>query len=389
MVIPALKQTAKPAINYDLKTLTLNVTGKGTLRVLLDGKEIKVPYTFQKQRHEQSCQVSATAKADGELRSEEASLNVVIPALKQTAKPAISYDPKTLTLNVTGKGNLRVLLDGKEIKVPYKFEQQEKKATYTVTATAQDKDELRSEEATFKVEVPAVVVLPPATDETKVEPAYDDETQVEPEPIIVADVETKLKPEPAPAVRVAEPVPNDESESKSRKLWPVVLAACAGLLLVIGLYAIFHNSESPQSGDEASEEAVERVEQVEEAEETKTVENAQVVIPLCADGTSCTYSGPVDADGMPDGAGKVMFDNGDRLEGSFKNGNAEGEDCKYYFKSGDKFEGTMQNNEFVRGRYSLPDGSYFDGTFEDYRPKYGTWYNKNGKVIKTIENLKK
>ncbi len=390
VVVPALRQTAAPSINFDPKTLTLNVTGKGNLRVLLDGKEIKVPHTIQQQRQEQSFNVTATAQVDGEILSEEASLKVVIPALKQTATPVINFDPKTLTLNVTGKGTLHVLLDGKEIKVPYKFKQLAQKATYTVTATAQGKDELKSEEATLKVDVPAEVVLPPATDETKVEPVSEAETQMKPEPVIVADVVTKLKSEPEPVAK-SEPIvyeSNDESEPKTRKLWLVILAACAGLALVVGLYALFHKTDSTPSSEEVAEQTIEEAAE-EVVAETMTVENKQVVIPLCADGTSCTYSGPVDAEGMPDGDGTVEFDNGERLEGSFKNGNADGDNCKYYFKSGDKFEGTMMNNEFEKGKYTLPDGSYFDGTFEDYRPKYGTWYNKNGKVIKTIKESKK
>ena len=86
---------------------------------------------------------------------------------------------------------------------------------------------------------------------------------------------------------------------------------------------------------------------------------------------------------MPDGEGSVKFENGDRLEGHFTNGNADGT-CTYTFKSGDKFEGTMMNNEFEKGKYTLPDGSYFEGSFKDYRPAVGTWYNKTGKVIKKI-----
>ena len=388
VVIPALKQTALPEISYDPKTLMLNVKGNGEVHVLLDGKEIKVPYTFEKQRQEQSFNVTATAQASGELKSEVASLKVAVPALKQTATPTISYDSDSLTLNVKGNGTLHVLLNGKEIKVPYTFEQKGSEASYQVTASAQAKGELKSEEATLKVVVPALMVLKEVVDETQIE------AKEQPKPL--PKDETNLKPEPKPAVNMGKPVPavnvatpvskpyesDDEPESKSRKLWPVILAACAGLLLVVGLYALFHNSDSTptQPEEQAAEEAVE---QVEAAEEVKTVENMQVVIPLCADGTSCTYSGPVDTDGMPDGEGTARFDNGDMLEGTFKNGDAEGENCKYYFHSGDRFEGSMQKNTFVKGRYYYQkDGSYFDGSFKDYRPKDGTWYDKNGKEIK-------
>ena len=381
VVVPALRQTAAPSINYDAKAFTLNVTGKGAVQVLLDGKNIQVPYTFKQQREEQSFNVTATAQVDGELMSEEARLRVVVPALRQTAVPVINYDAKTFTLNVTGKGAVQVLLDGKKIQVPYTFKRQKRAMTYQVTATAQDKDELRSETATLQVSVPAAVVVLPATDETQVKTESQAATKLQPEP--TNEPVTVVKPEPVKVVHEYET--DSQTESKPRKLWPVILAACAGLLLVVGGYALLHNSDPTptQSDEEVNKEAVEAAAE-EVAEQSKVVvENKQVVIPLCADGTSCTYSGPVNADGMPDGEGSVQFENGDRLEGYFTNGNADGT-CTYTFKSGDKFEGTMMNNEFEKGKYTLPDGSYFEGSFKDYRPAVGTWYNKTGKVIKKI-----
>ena len=381
VVIPALRQTAAPSINFDPKTFTLNVTGKGSVQVLLDGKKIQVPYTFKQQREEQSFNVTATAQVNGELMSEEARLRVVVPALRQTAVPVINYDAKTFTLNVTGKGAVQVLLDGKKIQVPYTFKRQKRAMTYQVTAMAQDKDELRSETATLQVSVPAAVVVLPATDETQVKTESQAATKLQPEP--TNEPVTVVKPEPVKVVHEYET--DSQTESKPRKLWPVILAACAGLLLVVGGYALLHNSDPTptQSDEEVNKEAVEAAAE-EVAEQSKVVvENKQVVIPLCADGTSCTYSGPVNADDMPDGEGSVKFENGDRLEGYFTNGNADGT-CTYTFKSGDKFEGTMMNNEFEKGKYTLPDGSYFEGSFKDYRPAVGTWYNKTGKVIKKI-----
>ena len=381
VVVPALRQTAAPSINFDPKTFTLNVTGKGSVQVLLDGKKIQVPYTFKQQREEQSFNVTATAQVNGELISEEARLRVVVPALRQTAFPVINYDAKTFTLNVTGKGAVQVLLDGKKIQVPYTFKRQKRAMTYQVTATAQDKDELRSETATLQVSVPAAVVVLPATDETQVKTESQAATKLQPEP--TNEPVTVVKPEPVKVVHEYET--DSQTESKPRKLWPVILAACAGLLLVVGGYALLHNSDPTptQSDEEVNKEAIEAAAKEVAEQSMVVVENKQVVIPLCADGTSCTYSGPVNADDMPDGEGSVKFENGDRLEGYFTNGNADGT-CTYTFKSGDKFEGTMMNNEFEKGKYTLPDGSYFEGSFKDYRPAVGTWYNKTGKVIKKI-----
>ena len=366
VVVPAFKQTAAPSINYDPKTLTLNVTGKGAARVLLDGKEIKVPYTFRLQRQEQSFNVTATAQSDGEARSDEASLRVVVPALRQTVAPSINYDPETLTLNVTGKGTVQVLLDGKKIQVPYTFQPTEREVTHQVGATAQFNGELESDAASLQVVVPALVVPEIVEDETEIQNNSEPEEK------------TKLKPE-------SDPLP----EPKSRNLKPIIISACAGLLLVVGGYALLHDS-GPESSQPQTEEAVEdqpeemAEEMVKEVPTQKTVENERLTIPLCAEGTSCTYTGQVNADGMPDGEGTVEFDNGDRLTGYFTNGNADGPNCTYTFKSGDKFEGSMKNNEFEKGKYTIPDGSYFEGSFKDYRPAVGTWYNKTGKVIKKI-----
>ena len=155
-----------------------------------------------------------------------------------------------------------------------------------------------------------------------------------------------------------------------------ILLALQLLELAAITYALFYN---PSQSQIQSDEKI--VEDAVFLDGGKTVENLQVVIPLCTDGKPCTYSGQIDSIGVPDGEGTAWFDNGDRLEGTFKHGNVEGEHCKYYFKHGDIFVGSMQNNEFVKGRHYLPDGSYFEGSFSDNRPKDGTWYDKNGKII--------
>ena len=113
--------------------------------------------------------------------------------------------------------------------------------------------------------------------------------------------------------------------------------------------------------------------------QVKMVSGVKVTIPL----GECTYTGEVNADGVPDGHGTAVFSNGDKCEGTFVNGDITGDDITYQFSDGDKFVGTFQNNSFYKGRYIQgSDGSYFEGTFKDNLPDKGQWYDKNGNKTK-------
>lgn len=73
------------------------------------------------------------------------------------------------------------------------------------------------------------------------------------------------------------------------------------------------------------------------------------------------YTGPLNADGKPEGKGSAIFPNKDTFEGTFING------------------------RLVEGRYTFAnDGTYFLGTFnekEEPDTAHGAYYNKNGKKI--------
>ena len=94
----------------------------------------------------------------------------------------------------------------------------------------------------------------------------------------------------------------------------------------------------------------------------------------------CRYIGLVDANGKPDGNGVAEFTDGRRYEGAFKDGKMSGYG-KFTLASGDVFEGEMKDDFFYKGRYTMTDGSYFDGTFEKGKTKQGSWYDKNGRKI--------
>ena len=386
VVVPALKQTAKPAISYDPKSLKLNVTGQGTLHVFLDGKEIQVPYTFKRQLQEKAYNVTATAQGKDEVKSEEARLRVVVPALKQTAKPAISYDAKSLKLNVTGQGTLHVHLDGKEIQVPYTFKPQQQEKTYKVTATAQGKDEVKSEEAELSVVVPAMVIPKPVED-TKI----DAETRIDP----VLHAETKQKPEPkfddeTFAVPSGRPMNPEPEEHKRNKLKVPILAGCVGLLLVVGGYMLFGSGNTDgeteaQAGVEAvNPDSQEGTDESAPLPDTIYVEKLRVKIPA----GECDYTGEVNRDSVPNGKGVAVFvANGDKVEAMFTDGNISDDNAVYTIaRSKDVFKGSIKDKDFVQGTYIVADGSYFTGTFKGNVPYSGKWYNKNGSFYAEMKN---
>ena len=95
----------------------------------------------------------------------------------------------------------------------------------------------------------------------------------------------------------------------------------------------------------------------------------------------CTYTGEVFM-GQPNGKGTAVFDNGDMIDGTFVHGTVSGDDIEYSFSNGDTFYGTIYNDQFQKGRYTVgEDGSYFEGTFKNNEPDTGHWYDENGQII--------
>lgn len=85
-----------------------------------------------------------------------------------------------------------------------------------------------------------------------------------------------------------------------------------------------------------------------------------------------TYTGEVNEAGIPNGSGKAVFADGRKYEGEFVDGLCEGKGI-FTLQNGDKFEGKMSKNQFVNGKYTFTDGSFFNGTFKDGQPDEGEW----------------
>ena len=114
-----------------------------------------------------------------------------------------------------------------------------------------------------------------------------------------------------------------------------------------------------------------------------TVSNQKMTIPE----GECFYTGEVNDDGLPEGKGKASFTNGDVCQGTFVNGQIDGDDINYHFKDGDVFTGSIKNGMLIKGKYTdHKTHSYFVGSFEDNQPSVGKWYDKNDKLIKSIGN---
>ena len=161
---------------------------------------------------------------------------------------------------------------------------------------------------------------------------------------------------------------NDENATKSKKT--IFIAACAGLLLAVGLYFMFNRGQVDPDATP-----------VEDSLLVKDVVDSVLTIPL----GECSYTGTVNKNGMPDGKGTAVFtEDGQKLVGNFENGIVDGDSIHIYYANGNTFVGTFKNNKLHHGRFTwVDDGSYFDGFFKDGQPdmKRGAMYNKNGKRL--------
>mgnify|MGYP002622496388 FL=1 len=179
-----------------------------------------------------------------------------------------------------------------------------------------------------------------------------------------------------PHKKVSKPkhvIPNDEKKPSVNIKWIGIVVAT---LLVAGVlfFILKPNGEENSAGGDAIENAVEQVKEV----AAKTVTDRYFKSALGV----CSYTGPVDDDGNPNGAGEASFTDGRQYKGPFVSGEMEGDNAYFRYGNGDTFEGSFVNNSFSRGRYTIKDdGSYFIGTFKNGQPDQGQWYDKQGKRI--------
>ena len=131
---------------------------------------------------------------------------------------------------------------------------------------------------------------------------------------------------------------DDSAENTRKTKKAIVIAACAGLLLAIGCFFMFNGGS--EKGKEGTENAV-------LVDTVDTVTKKMMTITL----GDCQYTGSVNKAGAPDGKGFAVFANGDSVNGTFVNGDVEGDNITYYFnENGDTYLGSFKKNHFTTGR---------------------------------------
>ena len=190
------------------------------------------------------------------------------------------------------------------------------------------------------------------------EPTNSTEPASQPEP---------TQPEPAPIIHDPQPEPApqlNEDENGHKSLYIGLMVAA---VLVAGSIWYGLANKTPSQSEDSS-----FITQVEDMEYH------------FGDGTTCHYSGPV-VDGLPNGLGKVAFDDGAIYVGPFVNGKMEGPDGHYSSADYSIDSLTMHNNEPASGIMRWPDGSRFVGTFRNWEILDGTFTDAKGNQ-QTITN---
>lgn len=198
------------------------------------------------------------------------------------------------------------------------------------------------------------------TEELKVE---DDRKKVKTE-----EAEEKVETEEDVKVveKDVEEVVEDDTPQPNTKKWLYAIPVAALLIAVIVFVALPSKKDHPSIPDKVLTSGAKQV--------TKSYFESALGV--------CSYTGPVDADGKPDGTGEASFTDKRLYRGPFVHGNFEGDNAFFRYENGDVFEGTFKNNQFAKGKYTLKaDGSYFVGSFSNGQPAVGQWYDKNGNKI--------
>ena len=205
------------------------------------------------------------------------------------------------------------------------------------------------------------------------------ESKPEPSTEVTAKTNTS-KTQPAP-VHESEPRAESNSGSRKRAIIAIVGVVAAGIIAGIG-YGLFSGSDNDNS--ETPVEAP----VIAEDKQGKDVTDE----PMEVDGIRFTYSGPVNADNLPEGEGVATYESGlwTSYEGEFRQGNRHGHGTLKY-RNGDSYTGKFVDGMYSTGTYrtaAAPDGSYdyFTGDFTNGTPYNGSWYHSDGKEYQRVVN---
>ena len=179
-----------------------------------------------------------------------------------------------------------------------------------------------------------------------------------------------VEPDPSTIVEPANPVYAPVQKKKSSGglgITKILIIVLVTALAVFLLLAYLGSGEEKDPTDPTAEEAA-----------TENVEPTTIDLAWKSPLGNSTYTGEIDADGVPHGKGVATLTDGALkgavYNGQFVHGTMEGQ-AVYTLPNGDRFEGTFKNNKYSQGKYfSKEFGQYFEGSFDkDGNPDKGEW----------------
>ena len=78
----------------------------------------------------------------------------------------------------------------------------------------------------------------------------------------------------------------------------------------------------------------------------------------------------------------MIYENKDIYSGNWRAGDKDGQGTYVFNETGMKYVGTFKAGQLVKGKWLYPNGSYFEGNFDNNKPKgKGTWHFCNGNEV--------
>lgn len=195
----------------------------------------------------------------------------------------------------------------------------------------------------------------------------------------IVEVEVEEEPEPVPPVphtRETSIYSVEETVDDKGKKKKIILFSALGVLaviLVLGIIGVSSGSDSKEGELVAVEDTLAVTDEKAEAKTAENVTDKTFTIY----GMTFSYTGPVNANGLPEGKGKGVFDDG-VYEGGFKDGIRDGEATFTTTDGSNTFKGTFKAGNYEKGRLYYDDKTYFEGTFKDNQFYDGKYYSADG-----------
>ena len=81
----------------------------------------------------------------------------------------------------------------------------------------------------------------------------------------------------------------------------------------------------------------------------------------------------------------MIYVNKDIHSGQWKNGQKDGQGTYIFNDTGMKFVGMFRGGNIVNGKWQYPNGTYFQGNFDNNMPKgVGKWHFQNGNTVEGL-----